>query len=297
MNITIKKITEIEEAKDVWMKLNYQLDMDDDWLLRELYWELFKFPIIFYVAYVNDEPVGLLALQNNTNKGHFEFFGGSWFENNRIYVKKGNEEIRRKLFDAIEEPVKLEWMEHEIEGIEPEMLDEKFRLPLKDLTSIDDYINKFWSGKSRQNLKAQMRKIALNDIQIIEDNYEDYDLMVELNKKRFGEDSRFQNFERAEFIRKVIKNFNMKMITIIVNGRKESIGLSLLYKNGYIGLNSGTNNEINGLGKFLILQRIQQAINSGADFYDARSASLGWKEQFGFIGKPQYKYTKNILEK
>lgn len=296
MKPIIKKITDINEAKLVWDKLNYQLDMDDDWLLRELYWSLYKFPIIFYVAYLNDEAVGLLALQYNDQKKHAEFFGGSWFENNRIYVKKGNENIIKLLFNEVTEPVKLEWMEHEIEDIEPEILDPKYRLSLKDFKSVDDYIDQMWSGKSKQNLKSQIRKLNQNNIQIIEDNFEDYDLMVELNKKRFGEDSRFQNHERAEFIRSVIKNFNMRMITIVVNGKKESVGLSLLYKNGYIGLNSGTNHDINNLGKLLILQRIQQAINSGADFYDARSASLGWKEQFKFIGKPQYRYIKNLSE-
>jgi hypothetical protein len=46
--------------------------------------------------------------------------------------------------------------------------------------------------------------------------------------------------------------------------------------------------SINGLGKYLSLQKIKQAINLGAKTYDARSENLGWKEAFNFTKRPLY---------
>jgi len=292
-NYNYKVITDITEAEKAWESISPKKRITDEWLFRYEYYKYYNFPIKFFAAYDQEKIVGLLPLQFNTEKKYLEFFGGSYMEDNQIYLIKGNEEVKQELIKHIDVHAVLEWMAEPMNtGIQEKIIN-KYELDLTGLNSIDDYLSKHWSSKARSNIKAQIKKIEALGLKIEYDNPSDFKNLVRMNKERFGKESSFYFPNRVEYLESVIKKFDSHFISIYINGKLESVGLSFLYKDTYIGLNSGTNLSINGLGKYLSLQKIKQAINLGAKTYDARAENLGWKESFDYKGRPQYFYELN----
>lgn len=290
-NIIIKEITDLKEAEEAWKKLSPNETIFDDWDFRIIYYNFFNYPIHFYAGFDGDELVGLLGLQYTEHKKCLEFFGGGYFDDNKLLVKPGYEETAPIFFSQIKMSASLQFMKQNYEGVDGITLqDQRYFLPIEGFSSSSEYIEKMWSGKSKQNFKAQIRKLEANDIKIVEDDFSNYEKMVELNINRFGEDSSFKIPYRTEFFKKAMEKFQFHTIGIFVNGKLESVGLSAVYNGIYNGLNSGTNPEINGLGKYLVLKKIDQAIKTGSKIYDANVGDLGWKESFKFEKRPQYKF-------
>lgn len=288
-HLTFKLISDLQEAQAIFEELSPRARITDEWLFRYLYYQYFNYPLSFYVAFSGNEPLALLPLQYNHDKGHLEFFGGGYMEDNQIYTKKGYENLKKELIKQIDKPALLQWMSDDLNGIKGiEIQEYKYEFPLDQISSIDDYLEKYWSAKPRQNLRAQIRKLKEQNLKVEYNNFSDFNLMADLNKKRFGEESSFLKPHRIEFFKEIIQLFNMQMISIKLNGEKVSIGISVIYNGIYVGLNSGTDNNINGLGKLLILEKMSQALALGATLYDARSENLGWKEAFHFEKRPLY---------
>lgn len=284
----VKIIQGLSEAKKIWDVLSSKKTVYDDWIFRFTYYKYFNYPIFFYTAFYDNKPVGLLPLQHNTDNGYLEFFGGSYMEDNQIFVLDDNKEIQSLLVKSITQPTLLEWMQSPISGFNSTISDYKYELPLDGIESVDEYLLKYWKSKPRNNLRSQVRKIEEQGLIVEEDIQEDFDSMIEGNKKRFGNESTFYFPHRVDFLRDLIKLYNVHFISISVGGKKEAVGMSLFYKGRYIGTNSGTNPHINGLGKLLALEKIKQALKLGAIQYDARATESGWKEAFGFTPRPQY---------
>lgn len=291
--ITFKIITELEEAEAMWKKISQEDRFSNTWLFRYLYYRYFSFPLTFYVAYDNEVPVAILPLQLNTKTSLLEFFGGDYFEDNEVLTLPGFEFCKQLLLSQVTSPARLEWMKEDFPEYGSTVIDETYSLPLKGITSIEEYIEQFWHGKPKRNLKAQIRKLLELNLQITYDQFEDVDEMMEKNVIRFKDESTFLKPHRKEYIHDLINTGYAHTITITIDGNKESIGFSLVYKNDYIGLNSGTNPEFNGLGKMLILEKIKQAIHFKTDIYEARAGNLGWKETFGLTKRPQFQLTLN----
>lgn len=288
-HLTFKLVSGLQEAQAIFEALSPRIRVTDDWLFRYLYYQYFNYPLAFYVAFTGDEPVALLPLQYNTEKGHLEFFGGGYMEDNQIYIKKGFEEAKAELIKRVDQPALLEWMTEDLPGVPNVQIQEyKYEFPLDQIKSIDDYLERFWNTKPRQNLRAQLRKLKEQNLVIEYNIFSDLERMAELNMKRFGNESTFLKPHRIDFFKKLMKHFEIQMISISVNGERVSIGLSVFYKGIYVGMNSGTDANINGLGKLLTIQKMTQALSLGAHLYDARSENLGWKEAFHFIPRPQY---------
>ncbi|MEK7605667.1 MAG: GNAT family N-acetyltransferase [Patescibacteria group bacterium] len=288
-NITFKTITDLATAEEIWRELSPSARLTDDWAYRYTYYKFFNYPLFFFTAFEDEKAVGVLPLQWNSDSNVLQFFGGSHMEDNQMYVKPGYESLKAALIKQIDRPALLEWMTDDIPGIPNVQIQEyKYEFPLSKITSIDDYLERYWNAKPRQNLRAQLRKLHEQNIKVEYNVFSDFDLMVELNKMRFGEESGFLRPHRLEFFKEIMTLFPMQIISISLNGKKVSIGMSIFYKGTYVGLNSGTDSSINGLGKFLILQKMTQALSLGATLYDARSENLGWKEAFHFDKRPLY---------
>lgn len=287
-NITFKKITEIEEANYIWDKLSPNNTYGNTWKFREIFNRINKYPLFFYAAFDGDKAVALLPLEYKTPMKYLTFFGGMHFEDNQIFVQPGYEKIIPELINQIEAPYYLTWMKNDLHAQKEAIhFDDRYELPLLGLESYEDYIEKYWHGKSKSKLKKKIKKL----LDISEISYDSFELddLARLNKKRFGEESSFLQPERLKYLKELSKLPGAHSITIKINGVVESTGFAFLYNNTYVGLNSGTNHEIDNLGKLIALLKINQAINLRAEVYDARGGELNWKKRFGLTPIPQFK--------
>lgn len=294
-NLIFNVVSDIEEAKYIWQKLSPDESIYDNWDFRYCFYKYFSHPLRFYARYKNGELIGLLALQYNNELKMLEFFGGSFMEDNHVFIKKGYEEYIPEFYGNINEPAKLE----DICGSSPfesllDIFEYKYVADLNGLRNADEYLTKYFKAKRKKEIKKKVSFVELLKPVIIENNYEDLDLLIELNKKRFGKESSFNKPFRHEIYHDLLNiNLDIKMLTFIINGTKEAVTLGIKYNNIFVGINGGTRKEAHqGMETYITVKKIEKAIESGADKYDAGIEDLGWKENWHFEKMPQRMFVK-----
>ena len=293
--LNIKLINNIEEAKNVWNKLTPNKFLCDNWDYRYCFYKYFNYPLYFYVGFDKEEIVGLFPLQFNEDEKYLEFFGGGFMRDNRVFIKPGYENNIKRFYNAISMPVRL------IHIIGQDQFTKHFNIPIQkyiaDLSiikDINDYFFQNFKAKTRHGFLKKIKLIELMNPIIVENNYEDLDLMFELNKKAFGEKSSFNKPYRTEAFNDLFKlNFDTHLLSYVINEKKEAVSFSIKYNDVYNYINTGSNknNEIN-LGSYIIYKQIERAIKFKAKYLDAGMGDLGWKEIWHLEKKPQYSFEK-----
>jgi hypothetical protein len=228
-------------------------------------------------------------LQKN-NEGILEFFGGRKFYKNSIFMHDTNPDSYKLLFAAVHDPMRLEMMNEPIPGLA--VREEEtgyYTLSLDGLTDWHSYLEKDWHGKSKKNLKAQMKKIESLGMNIVENDKEDLKILAAYNIAQFKEHSHFNKPNRLDYLYELMTVYTSKILSIRYNDKTVAVGFSIIFNDTYYGLTSGHDLALNNLGKYLTLCRIEQAIRAGAHFYEAGRHDYGWKEQFHFEKKNLYK--------
>lgn len=296
--LAIKRIESIEEAKNVWTKLTPDISIRDNWDFRYCFYKYFNYPLYFYAGYDNGEAVGLLPLQFNEENKYLEFFGGNFMNDNRVFIKQEYEDCVPQFYNAISQNATLK----NITGNDPftESLEvEKFKYTadLSGIKNTDDYFVKNFNSRSRKKLLKSVRDIESLKPEIIENKFSDLDLLIELNKKAFGEKSLFYKPHKIDSNKDLFKlDFDMHMLSFIIKGKTEAVSFSVKYKDIYVFINAGTNKiDVPNLGTFNIYKNLEKAIRLGSKTFDAGLKDLGWKEKWHLIKAPRYIFIKHLL--
>jgi hypothetical protein len=282
-------ITDLREAEKVWRLLSPHIVVDDEWDFRYIFYKYHNYPLHFIVGYYNEVAVGLLPLQYNTEKKHVEFFGGVVMGDNKVFLAKGFSGYADMFFKQIIGRSSLIALSDSYTTMKMEPYEEKYCLDIKGLKNYEEYIEKYLTGKSKRQLRQQIRFLLENQtIEVVRNEYKDIELLFKINKKNFGKDSSFMAPFRAQEYRDLMNLYKAEMITIKVNGKKEAVSFGVTYKKRYRNMNTGTNKAINNLGKLLNLEKITTAVSAKAHILEAGRGSRGWKDQFKFTPIPQY---------
>jgi len=286
--IRFELITDIQGAESLWNHISSKQELYDLWDFRFSYWEFEKPEILFVAGYDDENLIGLLPLQWNKD-GYYEFFGGSFMSYNQIFIKKEYLDTQKEFLDQVNKPMWLRWM---TSPLNHQMLTTSdpstYFLPLSGLTSLDDYFEKFVGKTRRKQLKKEMRNVLKQNTELIINNTSDISSLVELNKMKFGEASVFHNSNRQAFFEKIVSLFPSYILTVKIDNEIAAVGLRITYNNILYGINTGVKEGTKNLGKFLYLKAIEFAIENKLEKYDALEGAYGWKEEFGFLGRPQY---------
>lgn len=294
-NLKIEVINNIKKAKKIWDKLSPNDVICDDWNYRYCFYKYFNYPLYFYVGLDKEEIVGLLPLQYNEDEKCLEFFGGGFMRDNRVFIKSRYKNCIKQFYDNITKPTKLKSIVGEDQFTKSlESYKYKYVVDISIIKNADDYLIKNFKAKSRYGLRKKIKLIEAMNPEVILNNYDDLDLLVELNKKSFGEKSSFNKPYRREAFHDLLKlNFDIYMLSYIVNGKKEAVSFSIKYNNTYVYINAGTNKrEISNLGTYNIYKNFEKAIEIGLKSFDAGMGDLGWKEKWHLKKTPQYMFTK-----
>ncbi len=295
-NLKIELVENIEKAKYIWGKLSPNNVLCDSWDFRYCFYKYFNYPLYFYIGLDKEEIVGLLPLQFNEENKYLEFFGGGYMRDNRVFIKPGYANYIQQFYKTISRPARLINIVGEDQFTKSlDIHKYKYIADISNIKNADDYLNRNFKAKSRKKLQ---KKVELNkslNPKIIENNYSDIDLLIELNRKSFGEKSSFNNKPyRVEIFHDLLKlNFDVYMLSYIINGKKEAVSFSIKYNDVYVYINSGTNKkDIPNFGSYLIYKQIDKAIEVRAKLLDAGMSDLGWKEIWHLNKNPQYIFLK-----
>jgi hypothetical protein len=293
--ITFRFVSSLDESKILWDQFSDKETLFDLWNFRFCFYKYDNFPIKFIVGMVGGEAIGLLPLQLNTKENYWEFFGGSWMEGNKVYIKPAFNKYIESFYRQIPDSAKLIAINQDDSFSQSLPVDDyKFKLDISKYQSYWDYIIDKYNPKGQKTYKRKIRKIEEQKVELLMNNFEDIDLLISLNIKNFGDDSSFININRQKIYKDLlISDFEVFLQTIVINGKKEAVSLCIKYNEVMYYLNAGSNYEaIPNLGNYKIMLDIDTAIKEKCKTFDALMISYNWKERWHFDKIPFTKFEK-----
>lgn len=303
-NIQVQVITNINTCKNLFNEFSPQDSIFSTWDFRYAWYLGYKYHPCFFVIYLEKKPIGLLPLWYEHDKNQFRWFGSWWMEDNSFWVF--NKKYIPLLLSACPPRTYLNAISLETPGLAPLLnlkkeQEQKFILNLKNIKTLDDYLSRL-KKKKRYNLKRDYKIINEQKIKIIINRFSDIEAFFALSIKRFkqkGDESDCISPKRREVFRQMIKqakSYKPRMITTEINNEIASVDIVFLYKNTYTAPRGSNNIEkFPGIGNFMILYQIKEALKMGCKKIDFLQVSYDYKEKL-FENKPFYEFTKNLTQ-
>lgn len=302
-NLQVRIISQIDNCYQLWKKFSPYSTLFDTWDFRLAFWKGYRYSPHFLILKSKLEDFALLPLWYEKNHKRYTWFGSSWQEENKFLVK--NPLFIPLLLAISPSPLTLNaistelplWVEKVIK-LKPD--DPKYILNLGAIQSVDDYLATL-KKKKRYNLKRDKKIIEAQNPKVVFDNFSDFDTLVNLSIKRFqekGEDTDWENPERLETFRQVIKigksgkSYQVRMLTVIIGEKAVAVDLIALFNGCYYPLKCGYDiKNFPGIGNYVNLLEIEDAINLGMKKMDFLEIGYGWKDKW-FEEVPLLQYEK-----
>lgn len=292
MKYEIKTVNNLEECKKIWYQMVDIKTLYDHWEIRTAFYNP-KYVPEFYLAYEGSELVGLLPLQNNTDKGYLEFYGGDFMENNRIYATRDVEEMSRNFLENIDKKVKLSSLLGENTYIQSLTFhDSTYDLDLTKFNSLEDFIDNHFNARKRKAFRRILREFEEIPHTIEYDRWDDLELMMFLNMERFDEDSAFNDKARRDAFRNLVDaDLKVRMMSIMVDNKPQNVNVFIEFRGTFYAVMSGTNIELEyDLRKYALLRKFEYAIENKFKIFDAGRNDCNWKEFWHLTPHPLYIY-------
>ncbi len=296
----IEIIKNIKEAQKLWNALSPNQTLWENWDFRHCFYKYFNYELFFYLGCLDNQPIGLMPLQYNSNNDYLEFFGGEFMEENQVFINQGFEKLIPNFYQNIQN-ANINCNLGDISNPNPnpklELDEYKYVYNLSGLSNADQVLTKYLKPKRRKSKQIIFREFNEQyRVKTEINNYADVDLMIDFNKRNFKSESSFNLPHRTEIFHDLL-NWKDKVciITLLINNKKQAVSFAAMHNNNYTFLNSGTNKkEFPDLGNYLTYKNIEQAINMGFQKFDACSGDCGWKEMWHFEKIPQFKFIVKI---
>lgn len=303
-NLKVEVVWQIDRCHQLWQEFTPSQGLFDTWEFRFAFWKGYHHQPYFLMLKNNGDNLALLPLWYEEENQKYFWFGSTWQEENQFFAK---DPLFVPLMLAVcPTPVKLNAISLETVLWTKEFIDfkpdePKYILDLRTIHSLDDYLGTF-RKKKRYNLRRDRRIIESYHPQVIFDNFEDFENLVVLSKKRFsekGEKADWEDIRRVETFRQVInlgkanKSFQVRMITVRIGDKVAGVDLIALFDGCYYPIKCGYDvKNFYGIGNYVNLLEIEDALKLGMKKIDFLEISFGWKERW-FEEVPLFCYEKN----
>jgi CelD/BcsL family acetyltransferase involved in cellulose biosynthesis len=279
MGVKTRVVTRLDECRALWEEFSKEGAVFDIWDYRAAFFDHKYHDLHFIVGTENEKDVFLLALWKRKSESHYEWFGGEFFEDNKLMVKSDN--YIPELVKHIPENVWLPYTQSRLGDFVKSEVTESFFIDLRKYNhSVDEYFAAF-NKKHRKNLLRDLRILQEKNLEVVRNNMDDFDRLIELSTRRFGDSSFLAYEEFAAGLKKMLKvaleRDELEMLSIKVNGVTEASEAAILCNGTYTVLLGGNNLEVSNIGKFLTVEHIKNAIEKKANIVDFLADDCGWK--------------------
>jgi CelD/BcsL family acetyltransferase involved in cellulose biosynthesis len=152
---------------------------------------------------------------------------------------------------------------------------------------------------NRRNLRKDRNRIKKLKPKIIINKFSHFDNLVKLAKERFakkGEETDWEDKRRIDTFRYVIRlrdrSYKIRMVSIKIGNRIAGVDLNAIYNGTYYTLKCGYDvYRFPGIGNFMNLFEIDDAISLGLKRVDFLQNNYNWKSQY-FPALPLLIYEK-----
>ncbi len=156
---------------------------------------------------------------------------------------------------------------------------------------VSRYLEAF-SHKTAKKLKKELAGWDRYSIEWRIDHVEDFDLLCEMNRSRFGRQSYFHDERFLEGFRSLmhlLRSRNLlRMVTVIVDGEPAAVDMGSLFNGMLTMLAGGTDERFRGIAKLINMRHIAFACEQKLDSVDFLCGDFNWKTLFHLTPAPLY---------
>lgn len=292
----------LEDCRFLWELFSLNESLFHLWDFRFAWYQGFHYQPFFYTLYLKNEPLAVLPLWFNHQEKRFEWFGGTWPEDNYFFSK--DEKFIHLLLKIAPTPIHLNAIEEDkinkkeflsyLKSDEP-----KFILEIKQFKNIKDYLNKL-EKKSRHSFRYYYKNFNNYSpkIKILEGDQSH--LLPELKRLSIidferNDISEYRKTERMETFKMIYKNqgkYKIKTFLVYIQTLLVSYDILAVYKdNLYILTGASDLERFSGANTFITYLEIEYAFKQGCRYIDCMQIDYNWKHKY-FFKKEMLKFEK-----
>jgi len=298
-NLRLSIVTDLKTCKKIWQQLSPNENLFDLWDVRLAFHQSYGGQPYFMTLTKNSHLLACLPLfyQNTIKK--YTWFGSDWMENINFFT--ADPYFLPILLYFAPKPLVLEGISQKSARLLPEFIKleqdlPNFALDLTRLMTMDHYLSTL-PKKKRYNFRRDYRKILELQPVVTFDDFDQFEKMITITKKRFHDKGEETDVEKDPFIEGAFYNllhagssqFEAKLQTVTINGRTAAIDM-LAFHNGVVYPMRGGNDIPNfpGIGNFINYHEINQAFAMGLKKIDYLQIGYGWKQRY-LTTEPRFK--------
>ena len=297
----IKIVSTLKKCEKLWHEFSPKRTLSDTWEFRLAFQKAYKFKPYFMVLKKAAQNVALLPLCYDQEDKRYIWFGTNWQEEVDFFAD--SPESVKILLEASPKPLILDALspsaialDKKIEGLGED--DPKYILDLPGFFHHEDYL-KGIKKNDRRNMRKDRNRIEKMRPKIEINKFSDLKHLIKLSEERFakkGEDTDWEDPRRVRAFKNVIrlsgKSYQARMISIRVGKKVAGVDLVCLYNGCYFAVKCGYDcARFSGIGNFMNLFEIDDAIKLGMHRVDFLQSSYQWKNKF-FTSLPLFKIHK-----
>lgn len=302
-SLQVEIVSDIERCHELWSQFSPYKTLFDTWDFRYAFWLGYHHQPYFIVLKNDSENLAVLPLWYEDDQKKYFWFGSWWQEESSLFVK--NPLLVPPLLALCPSPVLLNAINLETalwakDFVDFEADDPKYVENISQMHSVDDFLAEF-RKKKRQNLRRDRKAIEAQHPVVTFDNFSDFDHLVRLCQERFaqkGEEADWKDPRRVGTFRQVInlgrtgKEYRIRMISIRIGDKVAGVDLIAIYDGCYSPIKCGYDvKNFPGIGNYVNLLEIEDAIRLGMKKVDFLEISYGWKDKY-FDAVPLFKYER-----
>jgi hypothetical protein len=302
-----KIVTDIDACGRLWNSLIPVHNLSDLWEIRLCFHQHYRHRLHFLVFEDRNEIVGMIPLVYLTERDKYVFFPGeiwngkTWLERTSVFCRRP--EDLGYLLSECPDRTYLRYIDSDHASSLAELdVDETAYLlyPPEFNFDLDLYYQRFvW--KKLKAIKKEIASFLGPESSWHLNRLPDYDLLVEMNLKRFGETSYFYDSRFAESFRDVMHLLDRKgwlrMVSLQIGAETAAIDFSALFNGSYVVMLGGTHLQFPGIAKAMNMQHIEFACQSHVSKVDFLCGDFCWKKLWHLDPEPLYKYVSPELKR
>ena len=301
-----KIVTDVDACARLWNTLIPARNLSDLWEVRLCFHRNYRNRLNFLLFEDRGELAGMLPLVYLEEGDKYVFFPGeiwngkTWLERTSIFCQKP--EDLGHLLSECPDRTYLRYIDCDRASSIAELeVDETAYLlyPPEFNFDLALYHQRF-TWKKLKAIKKEIEVFLSQDCSWHLNRLSDYDLLVEMNLKRFGETSYFYDARFANSFRDVMHllhhNGWLRLVSLRIGAEMAAIDMSALFNGSYVVMLGGTHLQFPGIAKAMNMHHIEFACERRVSKVDFLCGDFYWKKLWHLDPEPLYKYVSMELK-
>jgi len=303
--LVVKMETNIEKCWRLWEKFSPKKSLFQLWDFRYSWYQGWGFKPFFYTIYFGKKPVAVLPLWYNEIEKKYQWFGGTWPEDNCFFVN--DSDFILPLLKIAPKPILLNAIEENntlspLKEIYFKQDTPKYIIPVSYYQSLDDFLSTL-KKKNRHHLRYYEKRFSeiITKVELVEGNQsKNLSLLQKLSifdfeRKEDGDFSEYRKKQRIKTFEMIYKNqgvYKIISLYIWIGDYLAAYDILGLYKNNlYLLTGAADLKRFPGLGVYVTALELKKAWEWRVEMIDCMQEDYNWKHKY-FTPKPLLRFEK-----